>query len=320
MSAGKICRTTTSYMICTAVLAAVICSSGCGAASSVSQAAVQTTAQAAADGKRDNTPYCPVPEASGKVVYGNDLTAIDASNAADGYVMVIYKGSVKNVKLQITCPDTTTYTYNLSSEYQTFPLTSDSGTYHFAVYENVKDNQYSTAFSQDAKITVSDPFGPYLYTNQYIRYDSNSKTVAKGAELAKSASSDLDVISNVYNYIIKNIKYDYDEAENVQSGYIPDVDKVLEVKKGICLDYASVMTCMLRSQHIPTRMEVGYAGTAYHAWISTYIKDKGWVNGIIQFDGKSWQLMDPTFGSTSDSKKLRKFIGDGDNYKVKYIY
>ncbi len=310
---------TTSYLAYSVLLLALTLSSGCGQVSGSSPAAASAASGDTA-GTRDNTPYCPSPEASGKTVYGNDLAAIDASNASKGYFMAVYKGSVKKVKLQVTCPDTTTYTYDLSNDYQTFPLTSDSGTYHFAVYENIKDNQYSTAFSQDVQLTVSDPFGSYLYTNQYIRYDSKSLTVAKATELARSASSDLDVVSNVYNYIITNIKYDYTEAENVQSGYIPDVDNVLKVKKGICLDYASVMTCMLRSQHIPTRMEVGYAGQAYHAWISTYIKDKGWVNGIIQFDGKNWQLMDPTFGATSDSKKLKKFIGDGDNYKVKYIY
>lgn len=312
-------HTKTKYITCSLMLAVIsVFSYGCGSGS------IQQSSSAASvsspSGTRDNTPYCPTPEASGTIVYGNDLATIDASHASDGYIMVRYLGSVSKVKLQITCPDTTIYTYDISKDYQTFPLTSDSGIYHFAVYENIKDNQYSTAFSQDTDITISDPMGPYLYTNQYVRYDIDSKAVLKAKELSASASSDLDVISNVYNYMIKNITYDYNEADTVQSGYIPDVDEVLTSGKGICLDYASVMTCMLRSQHIPTRMEVGYAGDAYHAWISTYIKDVGWVNGIIEFDGKNWQIMDPTFGATSDQKKLKKFIGDGSNYKVKYIY
>lgn len=44
---------------------------------------------------------------------------------------------------------------------------------------------------------------------------------------------------------------------------------------------------MLRSQRIPTRLEVGYMGDVYHAWISIYTKETGWVNGIIEFDGKN---------------------------------
>jgi hypothetical protein len=94
----------------------------------------------------------------------------------------------------------------------------------------------------------------------------------------------------------------------------------LQSGTGICLDYAAVMASMLRSQNIPTRLEVGYAGTAYHAWISTYIAEVGWVNGIISFDGKSWSLMDPTFAANSSQQTLKNFIGDGSNYSTKYIY
>ena len=67
-------------------------------------------------------------------------------------------------------------------------------------------------------------------------------------------------------------------------------------------------------------MEIGYAGTAYHARLSTYIKDVGWVNGMIEFDGKDWSLMDPTFASNTKEEALKEFIGDGKNYQVKYIY
>ena len=78
------------------------------------------------------------------------------------------------------------------------------------------------------------------------------------------------------------------------------------------------MAAMLRSQSIPTRLEVGYAGDEYHAWISTYIKDKGWINGIIEFNGTDWNMLDPTFASTSSSPK--DFIAKDSDYIVKYIY
>ena len=81
------------------------------------------------------------------------------------------------------------------------------------------------------------------------------------------------------------------------------------------------MTAMLRSQNIPTKMEVGYAGTVYHAWLSAYVDDIGWINGMIEFDGVDWSLMDPTFASTTKKSKLRSFLNDEDtNYSVKYIY
>ena len=48
---------------------------------------------------RDNTPYCPSPVASGTVTYGNDVTTIDASNLAQGYIMANYTGTCPKVKL-----------------------------------------------------------------------------------------------------------------------------------------------------------------------------------------------------------------------------
>jgi len=66
---------------------------------------------------------------------------------------------------------------------------------------------------------------------------------------------------------------------------------------------------------------VGYAGKAYHAWISVWTEDSGWVDGAIFFDGESWQRMDPTFASSGKrSDSIMKYIGDGKNYTEKYLY
>ena len=46
---------------------------------------------------------------------------------------------------------------------------------------------------------------------------------------------------------------------------MPDSNRTLETKKGICFDYASLMALLLRSQNIPCKLVVGYAGVEYHA-------------------------------------------------------
>ena len=106
----------------------------------------------------------------------------------------------------------------------------------------------------------------------------------------------------------------------MQSGYLPDVDDVLASQTGICFDYAAVMASMLRCERIPTRLEVGYMDDVYHAWISTYIKDIGWIDNIIEFDGNEWKLMDPTLAAENSEEAAEKYIGDGSNYTVKYYY
>ena len=271
---------------------------------------------------RDSTPKVLTPSADGVTVYQNDFASIDASNTSQGYVMVKYNGTNEKVKLQITCPDQSCYTHLISDRgaYDTFPLTAGNGSYALQVLENVAGDTYTVSLAQSINVSIEDEFLPFLYPNQYVNFHTDSKAVSKGSDLAKDTYSDLDVVQNIYNYVIKNISYDTEKAQNVSYGYVPDVDDTLSSKKGICFDYAALMTSMLRSQNIPTKLEVGYSGDAYHAWISTYIDDKGWVDDIIQFDGDTWQIMDPTLAATNDSAAVKKYVGDGSHYVVKYTY
>ena len=70
------------------------------------------------------------------------------------------------------------------------------------------------------------------------------------------------------------------------------------------------MTALFRSQGIPTKLEVGYSGDIYHAWISTYVEEKGWVDHIVEFHGNEWHLLDPTLGASNDKESVSQYIGD----------
>ncbi len=269
---------------------------------------------------RSNESVVLVPVAGGQDVYACDTVSIDATNASEGYLYIKYTGDNPKVKMQLTGPDRVTYTYNILSEEAVIPITAGNGAYTATIFENISDNQYSTLFATELNLNVTNQFGPYLYPNQQVQFREDSRAVAMARELAGGASSDLEVIARVYSYIIDNITYDEEKLSTAEKSYIPDVDQILDCKSGICLDYASVMAAMLRSQRIPTRMEIGYAGSAYHAWISVYVDEMGWVSGMIEFNGLDWTLMDPTFAANTKASELKSFIGDGNNYVTKYIY
>jgi len=265
-----------------------------------------------------------MPSAPGTNEKKNDKALIDYSNAKDGYVMVKYlKDTTKALRVQVKGQSGTAYTYILKSngDFEVFPLSDGNGEYSVGVYEQVEGNKYSTSNSLTLNVDLTDEFAPFLRPNQYVNYKADSETVKKAAELIKDAKDINETISAVYEFIVNNFKYDKELAATVQSGYLPDLDAVLAKKKGICFDYAAVMTGMLRSQGVPTKLVVGYTGTTYHAWINVYSKESGWINSAIFFDGKSWKLMDPTFASTGkESSEVMKYIGDGKNYSAKYLY
>ena len=265
-----------------------------------------------------------MPKADGKTVYSNKTVTIDASNIGDGYIMIKFTGTGKQeLRVITTGPSGENYTYRLNNtgKFEVFPLSDGNGAYKIAVYQNVSGTRYSLLLSQNITASLTDEFAPFILPNQYVNYTENSAIVKKAAELTQKSTTELEKVEAVYNFVTANFSYDTSKAQTVQSGYLPDVDKILATKKGICFDYAAVMAAMLRSQNVPTKLVIGYAGTTYHAWLNVYTPETGWVEGVIFFDGKTWKLLDPTFASTGrGSQEIMAFISDGKNYSAKFLY
>ena len=259
------------------------------------------------------------PEAPGTIVYGNDIVSIDASNTNDGYIIAQYYGSVEKAKVRLTTPNDTVYTYVITDSSSVLPLNGGNGDYTVSVYENVTDNKYRLLFSQELTVSLMDDMDPFLRPNQRVWYDQDSKVVALGKEIAAESVDANDYIQKVYSYITNNFSYDEEKAESVQNGYIPDVDSILESKTGICIDFAALMTALLRSQSIPAKLEVGNVEEDYHAWVSVYFRDAGEVDKL-HFDAEKWGLLDPTCGISNTAKAVKEFIGDRSRYQVKCSY
>lgn len=252
----------------------------------------------------------------------SDKAVIDYTDTADGYVQAQFTAATqKKLKAQVKGP-AITYTYNMTAgKLETFPLSDGNGKYQVTVYENTTGNKYAVVTSVTFDVVLKDEFAPFLHSNQYVDYAAAPNAIAKAAELTAGVTDPLKKVEKVYDYVVKNMTYDKEKAAVVTSGYLPHLDTVLAAKKGICFDYAALMTGMLRSQGVPCKLVVGYAGSAYHAWISVWTEETGWVDGVIYFDGHAWHRMDPTFASSGkQSDAIMKYIGDGKNYTAKYLY
>ena len=255
--------------------------------------------------------------------YSSNKVVVDASNVGEGYFAITYTGSNPKIKVQITKSGGTTYSYDLNvrNSFEVFPVSEGNGTYTVKVFENVSRTSYSQAFSQDISVTLKNEYTPFLYPNQYVNFNQSSNVVSVAAQVTAGTTDELKKVEAVYNYVVNNFTYDYNKAATVQSGYLPNVDGILASKTGICFDYASVMAAMLRSQNVPTKLVVGYTGAQYHAWIGVYVKEVGWVDSAIYFDGTKWNLMDPTFASTGgSSQSVVEYITNPANYVAKYVY
>ncbi len=301
--------------VCLSLALGLLC--GCGGGE---------TAQAADSSSgagRSGDPVLYVPQAPGASTVGGDPLVLDTSNASQGYVMARYSGQAAKAVIQLIGQDGITYKYFLppSDSFVPLPLTSGSGTYAAEGYENISGSSYATLFKSSFDAQLDSEFLPYLYPNQYVLFSADTKAVAVAADTVAGAQNDLEAVDRIYHYVVENVTYDDQKAATVPSGYLPTVDDTLASGTGICFDYAALTAAMLRSQDIPTRLEIGYSGQIYHSWISVYIEDVGWIDKLIEFSGADWTRMDPTFASNGkSSKSILQYIGDGSNYSLQYLH
>lgn len=288
--------------------------------SSCAPAGTMTSTPSPVQGDWDNTPKVLVPTAPGRDARGNDSVTLDVSNVSQGYIVLTYTGSNGKVRMQITRAGGETYTYVVATDGSSavFPLSDGDGEYTINIFENVEGSNYLQLYGTAVTVALDDGLLPFLYPNQYVDFDIDDNAVALGADLASGCADELTVVESIYNYIVSHISYDTEKARTVTTGYLPDIDEVIETGRGICFDYASLTTAMLRSQGIPTKLVVGYADTAYHAWISVWTDELGWVDNIIEFNGDEWVRMDPTFAAGQSI--ISRYTEDGIEYNDMYYY
>jgi len=260
-----------------------------------------------------------VPVASGIDVEENGQAVIDISNKQDGYIMAKYiEETDMKIKLLISAPDGIQYTYELHPgwDFEVYPLSGGNGLYEIGIWKQVEDSRYSLVLTATIDVVLVDEFAPFLRPNQFVNFTKDSNAVRKAAELTAGADDVMEKVTAIYHFVIKNIVYDVQLAETVQSGYLPDIDKILESGKGICFDYSALMASMLRSQGIPTKLVIGYTSEVKHAWLSVYSEQDGWLDNVIHFNGYTWELVDPTLAAGGSGSNLAAYIGDGSNYII----
>ncbi|MCL1858083.1 MAG: transglutaminase-like domain-containing protein [Oscillospiraceae bacterium] len=252
------------------------------------------------------------------------------SNATGTVKINVVAKTDKKVKVSIDKGDLK-YTYDLKGDgkIESFPLQWGNGEYNVRVMIQASDpTKYSVALTQKYKLELKDEKAPYMNANQLVNYSKDSKVVKKAAELTKNCKTELEKVEAIYKFVIDSLEYDSKKANEVQAGYLPSVDAIVDSKKGICFDYAAVLAAMLRSQGIPAKLVMGYVKVpdqkdpVYHAWNEFYLTDKGWFKvNEMKFDGKKFERVDPTFDSSNKSNKsVIKFIGDGSNYSKSWEF
>lgn len=213
---------------------------------------------------------------------------IDTNNIGRGVVGVKYTHSSGQKIKVIVSKSGSKYTYNLNSltGFEYYPLQMGNGSYTVTIYKNISGTSYSTIKDYNLDVSLAESSIVYLNSIQNIKWTSSTNAVVKARSLASSKGSTEAKINAIYEYVVTNIKYDTSKVNTLNYSYIPSVSTTFSTGKGICYDFASTFSAMLRGISVPTKLVMGNSSnvSGYHAWNEVLI------NG-------SWNIIDTSYDS-----------------------
>jgi len=259
----------------------------------------------------------------GDIVKRNELFTLDYTHKNEGYVIGTYTGDIfKKCRVRITHKDGGFNFAALRDDRAVFPLTYGDGRYKIEALQQIEGSKYKSILSLTIDIKLRDKLLPNLYPNTYVNYTKGSLCVTVANELCAGMVTTEQKSKAIYNWIMRNIKYDQQKAiklsNDAESGhwFIPNPDEVIKTGKCICFGYASLLAAMHRSQGIPCRIAIGNMGTR-HAWNELYWDTGGALNKYIYIPAKKFTTVDITLTLSIGDKKVAELIA-GNNYTTEY--
>jgi transglutaminase-like putative cysteine protease len=152
---------------------------------------------------------------------------------------------------------------------------------------------------------------------RFVRADHLVPVSGVPAQLAaEETTGKTDPLSRaraIYDYVFRTMRYD-----KTGTGWgRGDSLWACDAKRGNCTDFHSLFASMARSQHIPTRFEIGlplptdkHDGeiAGYHCWSDFYVAQYGWVPIDISEAWKHQEKKDYFFGS-HDVNRVQFSVG-----------
>ena len=259
---------------------------------------------------------------------GREWAEIDWSMASDGYITVIVN-KLAGPNTTVDCSiwwykDKASHSdgYTLKEGIWTIPLPGGSTEYAIQLGEvyscckhnmteaekaNYESDERRTLLDVKFKAEVKNTEAKWLLSTPSVNYKNAPLACEKALDLTKNCKTDAEKITAVFNWVAKNIKYDYARAKEMdkaqaaaaantnkeksvsclidekngthtktpdpkETGYKNqnqlDLDIIMTKKTGICNHKATLMAGMLRSIGVPCKVVTGTMKGEGHAWVA----------------------------------------------------
>lgn len=179
-----------------------------------------------------------------------------------------------------------------------YPLTRGAGTYKIRLLKKTPILGRQEIIKEfDVHVSMGDAEKAFAScSNVYVDSD-NPKVKAFAESLVEGKEGDLDRIKAIYFFVYRKVKYNYMTMfkKAKESIYIPDLEKILKTKSGICWEKACLFVALCRAVGIKAivrvgNLDIGDGLTEYHAWCM--VECEGKMRTLDPTKGKSYKLSD----------------------------
>jgi transglutaminase-like putative cysteine protease len=223
----------------------------------------------------------------GSNVATSNRATIDYSNANEGYILVTYTGNAPNgIFIRVRQEGRWLGKQNFdgivymilsnASEPITIVLSEGDGRYIICIHRIDRNND-ERLLTATFDVELRHELLPFLQPNYFVNFTPDGAV----AELAETLSREApkETTRAIFFYVSREIRYDFELARTITYGYVPNLEElVTQTRRGICFDFASLMTALLRLNDIPAKMVFGHHEESnWHAWVEVYLPDYGWA-------------------------------------------
>jgi len=187
---------------------------------------------------------------------------------------------------------------------------ADKAEYHFSVKYDVVRYEHLAAVAARSQ-------APQKELKRFLQPDKLVPITGRPADIAsqqvKPGMSEVEIGRAFYDYTFANMRYD---KTGTGWGH-GDTPWACDSKRGNCTDFHSLFISMARSQHIPSRFEIGFSLpegqnsgeiTGYHCWAEFYTHQRGWFPVDISEAWKHQEKKEYFFGA-HDVNRIQFTIG-----------
>lgn len=223
----------------------------------------------------------------------NGVTLLKPPSEVQGKVHIAGKTLKEKIKIMVKKGERQTW-YDVSLDNGEFDtelwLVQGEGTYTVSIMVHEYDRKYS--YGPTVTVNNTEDVDRFSVPTKEVESDA-PEIVALAEKLTENKKTDMEKMRAIYDWVVKNINYDYQKYEKHLDGQYDNAYgalNTLKTKKGVCYDYAALTAALGRATGVRVKLVKGEGKIdtfeGLHAWNEFYSsEEKRWIN------------LDTTFGA-----------------------